>query len=92
MAIIEMNLLSHALLRCVPVKVILPADKWNPDGTLMPANRAFRKVLEDNGFNVTWHEAPGGHDWDFWNEEMQRVLDWLPLGEGLEGPNSGNVR
>ena len=59
---------------------------------LMPANRAFRKVLEDNGFDVTWHEAPGGHDWDFWNDEMQRVLDWLPLGAGVEGLNSGNVR
>ena len=59
---------------------------------LMPPNRAFKKVLEDNGFDVTWHEAPGGHDWDFWNDEMQLVLDWLPLGEGVEGLNSGNVR
>ena len=59
---------------------------------LMPSNRAFREVLEDNGFDVTWYEGPGDHNWDFWNEDICRILDWLPLGEGVEGLNSGNVR
>lgn len=58
---------------------------------LMPANRAFRKVLEENGFDVTWYEGPGDHNWDFWNEDIQRILDWLPLEAGVEGLNSGNV-
>ena len=58
---------------------------------LMPANRAFRKVLEENGFDVTWYEGPGGHDWDVWNGDIQRALEWLPLGDGAEGLNSGNV-
>ena len=58
---------------------------------LMPANRAFRKLLEDNGFEVTWYEGPGGHDWDFWNDDIQRLLEWLPLGEGIEGLSSGNI-
>lgn len=59
---------------------------------LMPSNRAFREILEDNGFDVTWYEGPGAHNWDFWNEDILRILDWLPLGEGAEGLNSGNVR
>ena len=59
---------------------------------LMPANRVFRALLEENGFDVTWHEAPGDHDWDFWNEEIQRILEWLPLEEGIEGLNSGHIK
>ena len=58
---------------------------------LMPANRAFCKVLEENGFDVTWYEGPGGHDWDFWNDDIQRLLKWLPLGEGTEGLSSGHI-
>ena len=58
---------------------------------LMPANRAFLELLKDNGFDVTWYEGPGRHDWDFWNEDIQRALDWLPLEDGKEGLNSGNV-
>ena len=62
------------------------------EDSLMPSNRDFRALLEDNGFDVTWYEGPGGHNWDFWNEDICRILDWLPLGEGVEGLNSGNVR
>ena len=58
---------------------------------LMPSNREFREVLEDNGFDVTWYEGPGRHDWDFWNDDIQRLLEWLPLGEGVEGLSSGNI-
>ena len=29
------------------------------------------------GADLTWHDAPGGHDWTFWDSEIQRVLDWL---------------
>ena len=31
----------------------------------------------------TYHEQPGTHDWDFWDDEIRRVLDWLPLKNGL---------
>ena len=61
------------------------------EDALMPANRAFRKVLEESGFDVTWYEGPGGHDWDVWNGDIQRVLEWLPLDGASEGLNSGNV-
>ena len=29
--------------------------------------------------------APGEHEWGFWDKYIQKVLDWLPLGEEREG-------
>ena len=59
---------------------------------LMPANRVFRQLLEDNGFDVTWYEGPGAHDWDFWDRQIYQVLDWLPLDNAKEGLNSGHIK
>lgn len=46
---------------------------------LMPANIAFRDYLESKGIKVTWDEDDYGHDWDFWDSQLKKVLDWLPL-------------
>lgn len=46
---------------------------------LMPANIAFRDYLESKGIKVTWDEDDYGHDWDFWDSQIKKVLDWLPL-------------
>lgn len=58
---------------------------------LLKANRTFREAFEKAGFAVTYGEAPGKHDWDFWNEHIREVIDWLPLDEKSSGTNSGNV-
>ena len=31
------------------------------------------------GVDVTYVEAPGIHDWDFWDTHIQDVLNWFPL-------------
>lgn len=49
------------------------------DGLCYESNRAFRKHLDRIGMHYTYHEQPGGHDWDFWDSEILRVLQWLPL-------------
>ena len=41
-------------------------------------NRTF--VAAAGGFDVTVDFRPGEHEWGFWDEEIQRVLDWLPSG------------
>lgn len=46
---------------------------------LMPANIAFRDFLRTKGLKVTWDEEDYGHDWDFWDSQIKKVLDWLPL-------------
>lgn len=60
---------------------------------LMPANEAFRDFLKGKGFDITWDEDPNaGHEWDFWDSQIKKVLDWLPLGEAKAGLSSGNVK
>jgi S-formylglutathione hydrolase FrmB len=46
---------------------------------LLPDSRAFRQQLDAVHLPVSYAESPGGHDWGYWDEQIQRVLDWLPL-------------
>ncbi|WFR55739.1 alpha/beta hydrolase family protein [Anaerocolumna sp. AGMB13025] len=59
--------------------------------TLLPNTVQFYNLLKDLGLKVTYEEGPGGHDWDFWNQYIKKVLDWLPLEKKGLGVNSGNV-
>ena len=43
------------------------------------------------GYDLTWFEGPGAHEWDFWDSQIHRLMDWLPLEEGHEGLSSGHV-
>ncbi len=58
---------------------------------LLNANREYRDFLKNLGLEITYEEGPGGHDWDFWNRYIKRVLEWLPLENNTAGINSGNV-
>ena len=46
---------------------------------LLEENRALHRDLQTLGFEHTYEERPGAHEWGFWDAEFQRVLDWLPL-------------
>lgn len=59
--------------------------------SLYAPNIHLRDALVDLGYDVTWDEAPYGHEWDFWDLEVKKAIDWLPLGEADAGVNSGNV-
>lgn len=49
---------------------------------LMPANESLRDFLVERGADVTWDEEENaGHEWDFWDSQIKKVLDWLPLNE-----------
>ena len=58
---------------------------------LINANRKFRDLLKHNNFDVTYIEGPGNHNWNFWDEYILKVLEWLPLNERSAGIDSGNV-
>lgn len=58
---------------------------------LLDINRRLRDFLLSAGLSVTYEEDAGGHEWDFWNRAIRRVLDWLPLEDSSAGINSGNV-
>ena len=60
------------------------------EDSLLERNRDLRDTLRALGFDVTYVEEPGAHEWDFWNRQIHQVLDWLPL-QGTAGISSGNV-
>lgn len=61
------------------------------DDSLMEANKKFYNTLKSAGIDIVFEEGPGSHEWDFWNRYIKKVLDWLPLSDGLAGMNSGKV-
>ena len=46
---------------------------------LLRSNREFRDFIAPLGFDYTYEEGPGAHDWAYWDRGIQRVLRWLPL-------------
>lgn len=55
------------------------------DDFLWQDNLRFREHLRSLGLAPRWEEGPGGHCWENWNERIQHVLAWLPLGGGEAG-------
>jgi S-formylglutathione hydrolase FrmB len=44
---------------------------------LLPETHAFRAHLDRLGLAAQSEEAPGAHDWAYWDAHIQRVLAWL---------------
>ena len=61
------------------------------DDGFIASTRAFRDQLLGDGVDVTYDEEPGGHDWDFWDSQIKKVIDWLPLDEADQGFSSGAI-
>ena len=59
--------------------------------SLYAPNIRLRDELRRLGADVTWDESPHGHEWDFWDAQIKKVIDWLPLADAAAGINSGNV-
>lgn len=84
-------------LRWLAQRITNPADRpriylacGSQDG-LLPMNKNLRDSLQTLGYDLTWCEAPGAHEWDFWDSQIRRVIDWLSPGQADAGVNSGNV-
>lgn len=46
---------------------------------LYEANKAFRDEAKECGVDVTWVELPEyGHEWRFWNIQIEEFLKWIP--------------
>lgn len=45
------------------------------DEALLGVNRSFAALLEKRGFPYEYHEARGGHSWDFWKSEIPEMLN-----------------
>jgi S-formylglutathione hydrolase FrmB len=42
-------------------------------------NLRFRAHLQPLGYDFTYDEGPGEHEWGYWDQRIQRVLAWLPV-------------
>ncbi len=42
-------------------------------------NLTAKNRLTELGYDLTYEESPGDHQWKYWDEKIQRVLEWLPL-------------
>ena len=50
---------------------------------LYQENQMFRDFLMEKHADVTWISAAGyGHEWRFWNQQIERFLDWIPRTDG----------
>jgi S-formylglutathione hydrolase FrmB len=38
-----------------------------------------RDDIRSLGFDLTYEEMEGGHDWTFWDQGIRKVFDWLPI-------------
>ncbi len=70
----------HALARRVPAaeRPALWLD-CGVDDELLGNSREFHAHLDALGYAHHYEERPGAHEWGYWDAQIQRVIDWLPL-------------
>jgi putative tributyrin esterase len=69
-----------SLLRATPSIEDLPALRVScgTEDPLIGASRAFVRAAEGVGLDLTVDFGPGGHEWGYWDRQIQEVLAWLP--------------
>lgn len=76
---------DHDLLHLVsrlaePGEQVPALYQWcGTEDSLYAANVTFRDHARSLGVSLDYSEGPGGHTWDHWDDQIARVLDWLPL-------------
>lgn len=51
---------------------------------LYDGNIRFRDHLKKLGCNLLYEESPGDHAWEYWDEKIQTILNWLPIHKEVE--------
>jgi len=46
---------------------------------LYQANVKMKPYLEELGYDLTYEESTGDHQWKYWDEKIQTVLNWLGI-------------
>lgn len=79
MALIQVNYVSSALHRTVPLQVILPVDKLTPDGKL-PAEKKFKTLYLLHGFLGNYTDWVSGTRIQRWAEDRDLAVV-MPSGD-----------
>ena len=55
-----------------------PIYMWcGTEDFLYDQNLRFRDRLRALGYDLTWEESPGDHNWKYWDLKIRTVLNWL---------------
>jgi S-formylglutathione hydrolase FrmB len=46
---------------------------------LYGANRKFYNRAKKLGIEINYSQSPGGHTWDHWDDQISKVIRWLPI-------------
>lgn len=49
------------------------------DDFMFISSYEFAQHMKKLGIDITFHAGDGGHDWDYWNEWIPRILEWFNL-------------
>ena len=91
MALIQVNFVSSALQRTVPLQVILPVDKLTPDGKL-PKEKKFKTLYLLHGYLGNYTDWVSGTRIQRWAEERDLCVV-MPSGDNafyVDRPETGN--
>lgn len=44
---------------------------------LLEDNRDFVRTLQEEAIDVEYHESKGTHNWEFWNEYLEKAIQWI---------------
>ena len=91
MALIQVNYVSAALQRTVPLQVILPIDKWSPDGRLL-SEKKFKTLYLLHGYLGNYTDWVSGTRIQRWAEERNLAVV-MPSGDNafyIDRPATGN--
>ena len=91
MALIQVNYVSSALQRTVPVQVILPIDKMTPEGK-WPAEKKFKTLYLLHGYLGNYTDWVSGTRIQRWAEERDLAVV-MPSGDNafyVDRPETGN--
>lgn len=48
---------------------------------MYPWNADYKDLLISLGYHVSWNDWAGDHNWQFWDESLERSLAFLELGD-----------
>lgn len=51
---------------------------------LYEANEIGVSELKELGFDITYKNEHGKHEWYYWNQQLEKVLEWLPINYNKE--------
>ncbi len=83
---IDISETEDDLLYCADKVAKLPADKQpalyqycGTEDILYQENISFREHAKKLGLKHIYKENSGTHEWKYWDQQIQQVLEWLPL-------------